>query len=166
MSTRDVEIGAAVASERGELSQQWLADKMRERGWKWAQATVWNVEKGERPLRLAEAEDIAQILGTELKRLTARPSELETVQHLEHGVNEMQRIRERFEGAVDRLEREQTSLAEVVRTFNKPVAEWPNGGLFWQATTLAKRAETMLHWTPETLVREIVEAKHGKHPEA
>ena len=44
---------------------------MRERGWRWAQATVWNVEKGERPLRLAEAEDLASILGVGLYAFTA-----------------------------------------------------------------------------------------------
>jgi hypothetical protein len=36
---------------------------MRERGWKWSQATVWSVERGDRPLRLAEAEDLAGVLG-------------------------------------------------------------------------------------------------------
>lgn len=38
---------------------------MRTRGWKWSQATVWAVEKGERPLRLAEAEDLVSILRQE-----------------------------------------------------------------------------------------------------
>ena len=47
---------------RGDRSQQSVADAMRERGWKWSQATVWSVEKGERPLRLAEAEALAQVL--------------------------------------------------------------------------------------------------------
>lgn len=62
MST-DMSIGRSVSAFRGDMSQQALADKMRERGWKWSQATVWSVEKGERPLRLAEAMDLAQILG-------------------------------------------------------------------------------------------------------
>lgn len=63
MSSRDEEIGNALAIMRGDHSQQWVADEMRKRGWKWAQATVWNVERGERPLRLAEAQDLAGILG-------------------------------------------------------------------------------------------------------
>lgn len=58
----DENIGANVAVLRGEISQKDLASRMRERGWKWSQATVWSVEKGERPLRLAEAADLAEIL--------------------------------------------------------------------------------------------------------
>lgn len=56
------------------MSQQALADRMRERGWKWSQATVWAVEKGERPLRLAEAMDLAQILGmSDLRQFGSTP---------------------------------------------------------------------------------------------
>jgi len=49
---------------RGDRTQQAVADEMRRRGWRWSQATVWSVEKGDRPLRLAEAEDLATVLGT------------------------------------------------------------------------------------------------------
>jgi len=63
MSARDEEIGRAVVALRGDRSQQALANAMRERGWKWSQATVWSIETGERPLRLAEAEDLASVLG-------------------------------------------------------------------------------------------------------
>lgn len=58
----DSSIGKAVAALRGELSQTAVANAMRERGWKWSQATVWSVESGERPLRLAEAVDLAKVL--------------------------------------------------------------------------------------------------------
>lgn len=63
MISRDEAIGSAVGRIRGERSQQWVADQMRERGHKWAQATVWNVESGRRPLRLSEAETLADVLG-------------------------------------------------------------------------------------------------------
>lgn len=62
MSVSDEQIGRNLTRARGEMSQKELADRMREYGWKWSQATVWSVEKGERPLRLAEAEDLASIL--------------------------------------------------------------------------------------------------------
>ena len=63
--TRDADIGKNMARERerAAVSQQALADHMRGRGWKWSQATVWSVEKGDRPLRLAEAADVSAILG-------------------------------------------------------------------------------------------------------
>ncbi|GAB2843448.1 helix-turn-helix domain-containing protein [Microbacterium insulae] len=58
----DVEIGRNLARIRGALSQKDLADAMRARGFRWSQATVWAVEKGERPLRLSEAEAVGRIL--------------------------------------------------------------------------------------------------------
>lgn len=62
MGDRDQKIGANVARARGDQSQKELADKMRSRGHKWSQSTVWSVEKGDRPLRLTEAEDLASVL--------------------------------------------------------------------------------------------------------
>lgn len=47
---------------------------MRDMGWKWSQATVWSVESGKRPLRLAEAQDVASILEVPLDRLTSSMS--------------------------------------------------------------------------------------------
>lgn len=46
-------------------SQKDVGDAMRLRGHKWSQATVWSVEKGERPLKFAEAGDLAEILRIE-----------------------------------------------------------------------------------------------------
>src|SRR4051812_1127815 len=60
---------------RADRSQQYVADAMRERDWKWSQATVWSVEKGERPLRLSEATDLAEVLGILLPVLLAQPEE-------------------------------------------------------------------------------------------
>jgi len=42
---------------------------MRSRGFKWSQATVWSIEKGERPLRLGEALAVTEILGRPLDDL-------------------------------------------------------------------------------------------------
>ncbi|MBX9243428.1 helix-turn-helix transcriptional regulator [Actinotalea ferrariae] len=70
-SPRDKAIGENVVRLRGPLSQAALADAMRARGWKWSQATVWSVEQGERPLRLAEAVDLAGLLECEIEDLIA-----------------------------------------------------------------------------------------------
>ncbi|MFC9559921.1 helix-turn-helix domain-containing protein [Agromyces sp. NPDC056965] len=61
-SPLDRQVGENVVRLRGDRSQKELADEMRERGYKWSQATVWAVEKGNRPLRLAEAAVLAEIL--------------------------------------------------------------------------------------------------------
>lgn len=75
--TRDQLIGANLAKLRGDRSQQWLADAMREAGFDWAQATVWSIEKGKRPIRLAEGEAAARTLGVEVTDLLRVPVALE-----------------------------------------------------------------------------------------
>lgn len=75
MTTNDEQIGRNLASMRGDMSQKDLADEMRKRGFKWSQATVWSIEKGERPLRLAEAESVADIVVRPLDVLLARDGE-------------------------------------------------------------------------------------------
>ena len=63
--TRDQKIGAAVRALRARhsMSQHDLAGRMKEADCRWAQATVWSVEAGERPLRLSEASVLAEIFG-------------------------------------------------------------------------------------------------------
>lgn len=75
MTTRDEQIGRNVQKLRGDVSQQALADLMRERGFKWSQATVWAVEKGERPLRVSEGEALTEALGSRLYKLTGSDTE-------------------------------------------------------------------------------------------
>lgn len=69
----DKDVGDNVRALRGATSQQDLADQMRERGWNWAQATVWSLEIGKRPLRLLEAQDLADVLGVSLEDLLRPP---------------------------------------------------------------------------------------------
>lgn len=76
VSEHDARIGANLAQLRGGTSQTALAAAMKARGWKWTQPTVAAVEKGERALKLAEAEDLVAILNlTDLEELTTRPLE-------------------------------------------------------------------------------------------
>ncbi len=71
----DKRIGRAVLIARGEMTQQAVAAEMKRRGWKWSQATVWSIEAGERPLRLAEAEELADILKVAYSRFLATETE-------------------------------------------------------------------------------------------
>ena len=43
---------------------------MRDRGWKWSQATVWSIERGERSVKLAEVQDLAACLNVLAPLLT------------------------------------------------------------------------------------------------
>jgi transcriptional regulator with XRE-family HTH domain len=67
MKTEDQRIGDSVARLRANrrMSQADLADRMRDHGFRWSQATVWSVEKGDRPLRLTEGDALAFVLGLE-----------------------------------------------------------------------------------------------------
>lgn len=61
----DEQNGADVASARGRagLSQKELAARMSELGCAWTQATVSQVEKGERPLRVTEGDRLTKLIG-------------------------------------------------------------------------------------------------------
>lgn len=66
----DVRIGKNLIALRGDMSQADLASKMRSlHGLQWSQATVWNIERGERPLRLSEAKAVASLLGAKVEDL-------------------------------------------------------------------------------------------------
>ena len=60
----DEQNGADVAAARGRagLPQKELAAQMSERGFPWTQATVSQIEKGERPLRLTESDHLAELI--------------------------------------------------------------------------------------------------------
>lgn len=74
VATADERIGENLQALRGSMSQAALAAQMKKRGWRWSQPTVAAVEKGERPLKLAEAEHLVEILGlAEIEELTERP---------------------------------------------------------------------------------------------
>jgi len=75
MSDRDEAIGQNLTRFRGERTQQDIADAMRSLGYKWSQATVWAVEKGERPMRLTEAIDVAGILGVDVSDMVSTRAE-------------------------------------------------------------------------------------------
>lgn len=51
------------------LSQETVAQRMRERGHSFQQQTILKIEKGDRPLRLAEAVQLVDVLGVEIREL-------------------------------------------------------------------------------------------------
>lgn len=73
----DAEVGANMLRlrERAGLTQKELGDQMRTLGHKWSQATVWSVEKGERPLRLTEAASLSLIFNEDVGALMLRADE-------------------------------------------------------------------------------------------
>lgn len=74
-ASADLAIGSAIAHLRSEagMSQQDLSLRMRSLGWKWLQPTVWSIEKGKRPLRLAETVDLAQVFEVPVEQFLQDP---------------------------------------------------------------------------------------------
>ncbi|MFF1540461.1 helix-turn-helix domain-containing protein [Microbacterium sp. NPDC058269] len=60
---RQIAAGVIVARAKADMSQKELAAAMTDRGFKWSQATISQIEKGERPLRLSEADHLAELIG-------------------------------------------------------------------------------------------------------
>lgn len=166
MSDEDSEIGKNLARIRGQKTQQEVADAMRKLGWKWSQATVWSIEKGERPLRLAEARDVTTLLSKRLEDLLVPPVEAVIVDGLNQGMAKISDVRDSMRDVVETWESERALLQHAVdfagTTFDK---EWDDPALKDRAIRTSKVAEEVLSWTPESMVKSILKEKRGKHPE-
>jgi len=93
------------------MSQAALAAAMREYGWKWSQPTVAAIEKGERGLKLAEAEALVAILRLEnVEELLDRP--IDTL--IFNARERMTREGEAIMAAARRFYDAQLSLARVL----------------------------------------------------
>ncbi|MCH9276408.1 helix-turn-helix domain-containing protein [Bifidobacterium amazonense] len=101
---KDIQVGRNLASLRGSLSQEELAARMKQRGYRWSQSTVWSIERGDRPLRLTEALDVLDCLGCEggeIWQLVAANDEVRSLQKsvdsLEDGLNSLEKAWEKIE---------------------------------------------------------------------
>lgn len=98
---KDIQIGENVAGFRGDMSQKALADAMRDAGYKWSQSTVWSVEQGTRPLKLAEASALAEVLNTQVEFLLSPSSFRSLIQGGERAANELNEAEQRMDTATD-----------------------------------------------------------------
>jgi len=78
------------------LSQEALAERMAERGFKWHQATVYKVEQGGRQIQLGEARTVAEILGIPLDAMTEGTENIVALGHLRDDIHEFERVSARF----------------------------------------------------------------------
>jgi hypothetical protein len=145
MSDRDVAIGQNLIRLRGEKSQQDVADAMRAAGYKWSQATVWAVEKGDRPLRLAEAESLAEVLGTRIDNFTRT----ESFVRLEIARSHMYESFERLKADINDFYDRQFFLAVVAEGVD--ISE-----------TMRDMIEDWLRMTPEQIAATVRTARDGE----
>lgn len=147
-------------------SQTELARMMAGMGWdNYTQMTVSRTEKHERPLRLSEAVAICAVLSTDMRRMTAPPSQLTVVQHLEIGLKELQKSKERLGSVLRRIQRQQSELHGYIRAFRSSAdRDLQTGSLGWEIEKLADAAEDALKWAATTeALKEVIDL--GEHSE-
>ncbi|WIV43045.1 helix-turn-helix domain-containing protein [Glutamicibacter nicotianae] len=112
VNNADETIGSNLAKLRGNVSQQELGEMMRGRGFKWSQATVWEIERGKRPLRLAEANEVLSLLKRRPEELTAFLSSEQEASIRTH-IDAIERARDTLEMAMDDYDALMHGLAEL-----------------------------------------------------
>ncbi|RPE75622.1 hypothetical protein EDF28_3567 [Curtobacterium sp. PhB137] len=132
MSVDDEQIGKNFTRLRGDLSQKEVAELMRARGFRWSQATVWSIEKGERPLRLSEAQAVVEVLGQPFFDLTADDGEAV----VDAWMRECSNASKALEAAVDRFEQARMQLALTYRHVEGKLRRKHEDGGGWLRTTV------------------------------
>ncbi|MEV0951715.1 helix-turn-helix transcriptional regulator [Promicromonospora sp. NPDC050249] len=113
---RDVHVGQNLTKHRGIRSQKALADWMRMRGWKWSQATVWSIEKGERPLKFVEAVDLAEALDIRIEDLLQEPELATATRDVSARTRQTLALAEHATEALIEFERERRNLDDAIDT--------------------------------------------------
>lgn len=148
------------------MSQQDLAETMRKEGFKWSQATVWSVEKGERPLRLSEAIALTRVLKRGLAHfLTVNEAEAE----LKEAVWATQRAGSAVASKVDEFLEAKANLrhalevAQLSHDADDTLTELERGGLeYWINEALRENQRTYIdHIDEEMQVRHGVDSEEA-----
>lgn len=145
MSGSDKEIGRTIAELRGDKTQQAVSVEMRNRGWKWSQATVWSIEKGERPLRLREASDLAEVLGTSMDRFFSDSNSVRLEDDLRETVLRHDRDYENLVSNIENYLLDQDHLESLIR---HPRIQGNADVAYWR-----KLAEESVSHSPSTAVK-------------
>lgn len=155
----------ALRENRG-WSQTELARIMARKGWdNYTQMTISRTEKHERPLRLSEAVAICEVLGTDMRHMTAPPSQLTVVQHLELSLKSLENSKDRLGALLARIQRQQAELHGYIRMFrNATDSELETGRLGWDIEKLVHQAEEVMKWSP-AIQQALEVVGNGEHPE-
>ncbi|WP_146852852.1 helix-turn-helix domain-containing protein [Frigoribacterium faeni] len=164
MAISDTQIGRNLARLRGQMTQKELAEAMSSRGWKWSQTTVHTVEQGKRPLRLAESEDIKEIIGTAWP-LTLADGDTALVSASRRMKDAHQSLEEAIELFLDTQEEISAILGDGE---SDRVRELMGGwlDLTVEATVEHVRKRRALQNEAENALWDDNKAEDGKHPEA
>lgn len=112
------------------MSQDALADKMRDYGHAWTQTTVYNVEKGVRQLRVSEAVDLMLALGKEAGDISLLVEDAWSLE-IDSRLHDIDEARRQLNAARTKLRLARKKLAKTVKGNVDPDSE-----LFHQAKTV------------------------------
>jgi hypothetical protein len=143
MTGRDTAIGENLTRLRGETTQQEVADAMRMAGYKWSQATVWAVEKGDRPLRLAEAADLAKIFHRDVASLVMLPVEAAMNEHIMESFRSASESMDAIRRATEQFQRDKESIRSALELAAQAITNGSVPADF--GTTLAEQEKRAAH---------------------
>lgn len=161
MTGRDAAIGENLTRLRGEATQQEVAAAMRLAGYKWSQATVWAVEKGDRPLRLAEAADLAKIFNKDIASLVMLPVEAALNEHIGEAFRSASESMDAIRRATEQFLRDKESIRAALEFATQAIA---NGSVPEDfSVTLAEQERRAAHILKLSAARlaEIAEQTHA-----
>ena len=149
-------VNVRVARERRGWSQAEFSQKLRDAGLtNFHQTTVSRVEKGERVVRLGEAQVIAATLGTLVDFLTTSPRERHWANMLGDGEQMISAGSIEVSEGIDKVLRGSKYLEFVLERIEDESGEWAKGdGL----DTVREAREALLNSSPEQVLREAITA--------
>lgn len=118
---QDMQVGANLVRLRLEngMTQDDLAQRMREHGYKWSKTTVWSIERGNRSLKLTEAQELLTCMGMDW---TASLPALLTGKSISDVTAKLGVLSDRFDAISNNIE----PLAEAYFQFLMAVAKTRN----------------------------------------
>lgn len=131
-----------------------LARKMVEAGWeKYTQMTVSRTEKMERPLRLSEAQTLAEIFGESVVKMMAPSEERAIIDGWIQDTNVMQEANNAMRSAIYDLVTYRPILEASTERVKQVDVSWASEGLKQAFGAQMQAAETLLSRTPDEVFR-------------
>lgn len=155
-----------IREEQG-WSQGELARRMAESGWEgFHQTTISRIEKGERPVRLGEARGLAKALGALVGQMILPPDESKTLRDLELAVMSVECSAKELARSAEELITNQTTLKhELAEASEVSIDGDMDAWIVERYSMVMEAANRVLKISPESVLRETMEAYYGIDPE-
>ncbi|MDQ0922489.1 transcriptional regulator with XRE-family HTH domain [Pseudarthrobacter sp. W1I19] len=130
------------------------------------QTTISRIEKGQRPVRLAEARALAKVLESQVGLMMA-PPESEILESLANNIGLMRLARRRIWAQLEEMNEVNFILKTLMDDVERiPREQWERLGLWEDVAAMVVPASHMQNWSAASLIAEALEGPHGVDPEA